>query len=61
VLGVSITGLLVSFMGISMASLSFNILGLIVSFLSPIFGILAGYWGLKGEKVIAREATEEII
>jgi hypothetical protein len=61
VLGVSITGLLVSFVGLSMVSLSFNILGLIVSFLSPIFGILAGYWGVKGEKVITREAAEEII
>jgi hypothetical protein len=61
VLVISIIGLLVGFVGISMVSLSFNILGLIVSFLSPIFGILAGYWGVKGEKVITREAAEEII
>jgi hypothetical protein len=61
VLGVSIVGLLVSFVGLSMVSLSFSILGLIANFLSPIFGILAGYWGVKGEKVITREAAEEII
>jgi hypothetical protein len=57
----SIIGLLVSFVGISMVMVSFSILGLLVNFLSPIFGLLAGIFGIRGEKPATREALQEII
>jgi hypothetical protein len=57
----SIIGLLVSFAGTSMVIISFNIFGLLVNFLSPILGLLAGIFGIRGEKTVSREAMQEII
>lgn len=57
----SIIGLLMGFMGMSMVIMNFNILGLIVNFLSPSLGLLAGVFGLRGGKPATRETMQEII
>lgn len=58
---VSIVGLLVSVVGIWSIMLNFDdVLAVFVSFLSPVCGLLAGYYGIRGEKVIVRGAEQEI-
>jgi hypothetical protein len=57
----SIVGLLVGFVGMSIVVMNFNILGLVVNFLSPSLGLLAGIFGIRGGKPASREAVQEII
>jgi hypothetical protein len=59
---ISIVGLLVSFVGISSTMLNLDdVLAVLLSFLSPVCGLLAGYYGIRGEKVTARETAQEIV
>jgi hypothetical protein len=59
---ISIVGLVVSVAGIWSIMLNFDdVLAVVLSFLSPVCGLLAGYYGIRGEKVIARETAQEII
>lgn len=61
VLVISVLALIVGFMGISTVAIGFNFFSLIIYFLSPVFGILAGVYGIRGEKPASREAVQEII
>jgi hypothetical protein len=38
-----------------------DVLAVFVSFLSPVCGLLAGYYGIRGEKVTARGTAQEIV
>jgi hypothetical protein len=59
---VSIVGLMVSVVGIWSIMLNLDdVLAVFVSFLSPVCGLLAGYYGIRGEKVTARGTAQEIV
>jgi hypothetical protein len=61
ILVISVLALFVGFMGMSTVAIGFNFFSLIIYFLSPVFGILAGFYGIRGEKPASREAVQEII
>jgi hypothetical protein len=62
VLVISIVGLLMGFVGMSISMMiSYNSLFVIVSFLAPVFGLVAGIWGVRAEKPPITEDMQEII
>lgn len=62
ILVISIVGFLVGFVGMAISILfTFNILFVVITFLTPFLGLLAGIWGVRAEKPPMRADMEEII
>lgn len=62
ILVISIIGLLVGFVGSTYTFIfTFSLLSLFIGLLSPVFGLLAGISGVRGEKARTLEDVHEII
>lgn len=62
VLVISIIGLLMGFVGMSITMMiSYSTLFVTISFLAPVFGLVAGIWGVRAEKPLTTEDMQEII
>ena len=62
ILVISIVGFLVGFVGMAITVMfTFDILFVVITFLNPALGLLAGIWGIRAEKPPMRADMQEII
>ena len=62
ILVISIIGILASFMGVTLAFVyTRSLTTLILGFLAPVFGLIAGIWGIRSKDLTSPAVPQEIV